>query len=83
MDQMLCEKENEFYSDAAKYWEKIPPTVNGMLGGFGFISKTDVEGSSIFLKSLFKVSTVVIVILAINYKQFLLPKHSLINRPVV
>ncbi|XP_033228651.1 N-terminal Xaa-Pro-Lys N-methyltransferase 1 isoform X1 [Belonocnema kinseyi] len=45
------------YKDAAKYWSKIPPTVNGMLGGFGFISKTDLEGSSVFLKSLFKIET--------------------------
>ena len=45
----------EFYTDAAKYWEKIPPTLDGMLGGFGFISQTDIGGSNVFLKSLFKV----------------------------
>lgn len=45
----------EFYTDAAKYWDKIPATVDGMLGGFGFISQTDIEGSQNFLKSLFKV----------------------------
>lgn len=43
----------EFYTDAAKYWEKVPATVDGMLGGFGFISKTDIEGSQNFLESLF------------------------------
>lgn len=46
---------HEFYTDAAKYWENIPATVDGMLGGFGFISHTDIEGSQLFLKSLFKV----------------------------
>lgn len=45
----------EFYTDAAKYWEKVPPTVDGMLGGFGFISNTDIEGSQGFLKIIFKV----------------------------
>lgn len=57
MEQEYCESnELEFYTDAAKYWEKIPPTVDGMLGGFGFISQTDVGGSSVFLKSLFKLA---------------------------
>ncbi|XP_043275524.1 N-terminal Xaa-Pro-Lys N-methyltransferase 1 [Venturia canescens] len=44
----------EFYTDAAKYWDKVPPTVDGMLGGFGFISNTDIEGSQGFLKIIFK-----------------------------
>lgn len=48
-------EQNEFYTAAAKYWEHIPPTVDGMLGGFGFISQTDVKGSTIFLKALFEV----------------------------
>ncbi|XP_011299598.1 N-terminal Xaa-Pro-Lys N-methyltransferase 1 [Fopius arisanus] len=42
-----------FYSDAAKYWENVPATVNGMLGGFGFISHIDIDGSEAFLKTLF------------------------------
>ncbi|XP_011869026.1 PREDICTED: N-terminal Xaa-Pro-Lys N-methyltransferase 1 [Vollenhovia emeryi] len=46
--------QGEFYTAAAKYWDRIPPTVNGMLGGFGFISQIDIKGSVIFLKSLFK-----------------------------
>lgn len=41
------------YTDAAKYWDKIPATVDGMLGGFGHISHTDITGSQSFLKSLF------------------------------
>lgn len=47
----------KFYQDAIDYWSTIPPTVDGMLGGFGFISDIDIQGSENFLKSLFKVST--------------------------
>lgn len=47
-------KEQEFYTEAAKYWERVPPTVDGMLGGFGFISQIDIKGSTQFLRSLFE-----------------------------
>jgi len=47
--------QGEFYTAAARYWDRIPPTLDGMLGGFGFISQTDIKGSMIFLKSLFEV----------------------------
>ncbi|XP_033122039.1 N-terminal Xaa-Pro-Lys N-methyltransferase 1-like isoform X2 [Anneissia japonica] len=40
-----------FYSDAKNYWEKVPATVDGMLGGYGSISSTDIVGSQQFLKS--------------------------------
>lgn len=43
-----------FYEDAAHYWETIPATIDGMLGGFGFISHTDIEGSKKFLNKLFR-----------------------------
>ncbi|KYN28973.1 PREDICTED: N-terminal Xaa-Pro-Lys N-methyltransferase 1 [Trachymyrmex cornetzi] len=49
------EYQDEFYTAAAKYWDRIPPTVDGMLGGFGFISQTDIKGSTLFLKSLFEI----------------------------
>ncbi|XP_063233910.1 N-terminal Xaa-Pro-Lys N-methyltransferase 1-B isoform X1 [Bacillus rossius redtenbacheri] len=48
-----CQEET-FYKHAAKYWSNIPATVDGMLGGFGFISHTDIQGSSKFLQQLFK-----------------------------
>lgn len=48
-------EEREFYTEAAKYWERVPPTVDGMLGGFGFISQIDIKGSTQFLRSLFEV----------------------------
>ncbi|KPI93847.1 PREDICTED: alpha N-terminal protein methyltransferase 1-like [Papilio xuthus] len=41
------------YELSLKYWAEIPPTVDGVLGGFGFISNADIEGSKLFLKSLF------------------------------
>lgn len=40
------------YESAQKYWSDIPATVDGVLGGFGFISDIDIEGSRIFLESL-------------------------------
>jgi protein N-terminal methyltransferase len=44
-----------FYTNAAEYWSTVPATVDGVLGGFGFISHTDIQGSVSFLKKLFKV----------------------------
>ncbi len=43
------------YKQAADYWSNVDPTIDGMLGGFGKISMIDIEGSSKFLKALFKV----------------------------
>ena len=54
------EYQDEFYTAAAKYWDRIPPTVDGMLGGFGFISQTDIKGSTLFLKSLFEVCIIIV-----------------------
>lgn len=47
-------EEHEFYTAAAKYWQRVPPTVDGMLGGFGFISQIDIKDSTKFLKALFQ-----------------------------
>lgn len=41
------------YDKALEYWADIPPTIDGVLGGFGFISDVDINGSQIFLNSLF------------------------------
>lgn len=43
-----------FYTDAAKYWEGIPATVEGMLGGFGRHSTLDINFSKKFLTPLIK-----------------------------
>ncbi|XP_025602498.2 N-terminal Xaa-Pro-Lys N-methyltransferase 1-A [Athalia rosae] len=53
-DQQTDEASDDFYTDAANYWSKVPATEDGMLGGFGFISKTDIGGSETFLSSIFK-----------------------------
>ncbi|KAJ8965299.1 hypothetical protein NQ314_004228 [Rhamnusium bicolor] len=54
MSAEVTEKsDNDFYSDAANYWSEIPATIDGMLGGFGFISQTDIKGSKMLLKQLF------------------------------
>ncbi|XP_075169038.1 alpha N-terminal protein methyltransferase 1-like [Haematobia irritans] len=44
--------ENEFYVKAQKYWSEVPATVNGMLGGLGYINAIDIEGSIKFLRDL-------------------------------
>lgn len=44
------------YTKSAAYWSNIEPTVDGMLGGLGSLSKIDIQSSEKFLKTLFKVS---------------------------
>uniref|UniRef100_A0A1A9W3Q4 Alpha N-terminal protein methyltransferase 1 n=1 Tax=Glossina brevipalpis TaxID=37001 RepID=A0A1A9W3Q4_9MUSC len=43
---------SEFYVNAKKYWAKTPATVNGMLGGLGYINALDIQGSNYFLREL-------------------------------
>jgi len=45
-------EEAHFYSNAEVYWRDVPPTVDGMLGGYGSISNVDLNGSKAFLKKL-------------------------------
>ncbi|XP_042868161.1 N-terminal Xaa-Pro-Lys N-methyltransferase 1-like [Penaeus japonicus] len=54
VDASDVQKDPAFYSDAAAYWDTIPATVNGMLGGLGHISASDISGSDAYLKSIFK-----------------------------
>ncbi|XP_040577712.1 N-terminal Xaa-Pro-Lys N-methyltransferase 1 [Lepeophtheirus salmonis] len=42
------------YDKAAKYWNDVDPTIDGMLGGFGEVSTPDLKDSATFLKTLFK-----------------------------
>ena len=42
------------HSDALAYWYSIPPTVNGMLGGYPQISRVDLRGSANFLEKLLR-----------------------------
>lgn len=46
----IAEDEASFYSNAEDYWREVPPTVDGMLGGYGSISNIDINGSKAFLK---------------------------------
>ena len=55
-DNHLEGTDTAYYKDAASYWGNVDPSVNGMLGGFGEISSIDIEGSSKFLKGLYKVN---------------------------
>ncbi|XP_050361539.1 alpha N-terminal protein methyltransferase 1-like [Nymphalis io] len=45
-------EKNINYKKASQYWADIPATLDGVLGGFGFISDIDIEGSTIFLKTI-------------------------------
>lgn len=44
--------QKEFYTKAQQYWSEVPATVNGMLGGLGYINAIDVQGSRAFLREL-------------------------------
>lgn len=48
------QNDEEFYSHAENYWSSVPATVDGMLGGYGFISQTDIRDSKLLLKHIFK-----------------------------
>lgn len=50
----LAQADPAFYSDAAAYWNNVPATVNGMLGGFAHIHVPDISASERFLQSIFK-----------------------------
>ena len=43
------------YSKSEDYWANQPATVNGMLGGYDFISDVDIEQSQQFLNYFLKV----------------------------
>lgn len=45
----ILNNQTNFYSNAEDYWRDVPPTVDGMLGGYGSISSIDIKGSKAFL----------------------------------
>ena len=50
-----AEGKEAWYTRAAAYWEaesNCPPTVDGVLGGFGHVSPTDIAGSRAFVAQL-------------------------------
>uniref|UniRef100_A0A1A8J2A1 protein N-terminal methyltransferase n=1 Tax=Nothobranchius kuhntae TaxID=321403 RepID=A0A1A8J2A1_NOTKU len=50
----IVEDKTSFYSNAEDYWKEVPPTVDGMLGGYGSISNIDINGSKAFLKKFIR-----------------------------
>ncbi|KAJ1980147.1 hypothetical protein H4R35_001235 [Dimargaris xerosporica] len=46
-----------WYTDAQKYWESIPASVDGVLGGFAVLDKPDIRGSREFLQSFIEPSS--------------------------
>lgn len=61
VDETLQVNEQQFYGDAKQFWDKMPSTVDGMLGGYEIISPKDLRGSKSFLRPLLKVLTVKIL----------------------
>lgn len=61
-EDFILKNEAKFYENAEQYWSQVPPTIDGMLGGFGCISSTDIRGSEVFLKKLFNVSLIIVYI---------------------
>ncbi|XP_037945107.1 alpha N-terminal protein methyltransferase 1-like [Teleopsis dalmanni] len=47
-----CSLDKDFYKRAQQYWSEVPATVNGMLGGMGYISAIDIQSSGNFLRDL-------------------------------
>ncbi|XP_044752166.1 N-terminal Xaa-Pro-Lys N-methyltransferase 1 [Coccinella septempunctata] len=55
IEHMDC-SQDDFYKNAQEYWAEIPPTVDGMLGGFSSISEKDIKGSKLLLRQLFRLN---------------------------
>jgi hypothetical protein len=45
----------KFYNHSRDYWAKQPATVNGMLGGYDFVSECDLKQSQELIDWLFTV----------------------------
>lgn len=41
----IWEQQDEWYSKAVQYWDKQEASVEGVLGGFGFVSEPDIADS--------------------------------------
>ena len=51
--KMVVTTEIVSYQKSKEYWEKVDPTVDGMLGGYASISNRDVSSSANFLSKFF------------------------------
>ena len=47
------------YEVSEKYWADQPATVNGMLGGYDYVSEVDILQSQQFLNNFIKVKTMI------------------------
>jgi len=47
-----CQSRTDWYQKGKRYWQNAPPTLEGVLGGFGHISPLDIQESKKFIKSL-------------------------------
>mmetsp|Transcript_7738 Transcript_7738/g.20479 ORF Transcript_7738/g.20479 Transcript_7738/m.20479 type:complete len:289 (-) Transcript_7738:641-1507(-) len=52
-EKELPPEQQRWYADAKKYWSNVPPTVDGMLGGLGSLSESDLSASRNFLAEAF------------------------------
>ncbi|XP_026492374.2 alpha N-terminal protein methyltransferase 1-like [Vanessa tameamea] len=52
MQSNLYNDDSKFYKKAAKYWANVPATIDGVLGGYGYISGIDIDGSKVFLNHI-------------------------------
>lgn len=42
------------YDKSKDYWSNVPASVDGMLGGFSFVTTVDIGDSTVFLNKLFR-----------------------------
>ncbi|KAJ3092226.1 N-terminal Xaa-Pro-Lys N-methyltransferase 1, partial [Quaeritorhiza haematococci] len=50
-------KDGKYYTNAEDYWKKVPATVQGMLGGFDYLSDIDCSSSIEFISGAIKPKT--------------------------
>lgn len=73
----------EFYTNAKLYWSQVPPTIDGMLGGYSSLNVPDIEQSHAFLDE-FGPSTTVYALdcgsgIGRVTKQLLIPRFNLVD----
>ncbi|KAF9589807.1 hypothetical protein IFM89_028742 [Coptis chinensis] len=51
-EQGNVQKKTEWYQKAIGYWQGVEASVDGVLGGYGFVNEPDIKGSEDFLKSI-------------------------------
>ena len=55
LDKKVETESESFYTISQEYWKNQPATVDGMLGGYEYVSKADIEQSQLFLDSFLRV----------------------------